>query len=134
MHIQPLKICALALGAALSFASAASAADAPTPSNKWRIEVSGGQSTDSGEVQFRLTPHDGDAMLITAKVARGRGEMAVAAAILDAFKKQMPLKHFGAEIVAVQRVIVKTRPGEAEFLVEVVDSGIPGIRVHLTRG
>jgi uncharacterized protein (DUF849 family) len=134
MHIQSLKTCALALLAAASFASAASAQDAPAPFNKWRIELSGGRATDAGQVQFRVTPQQGEAILVTAQIANGRGEMAIAHAIHEAFKKDLPMKRFSIDLVAAQQVLLKTRQEEGDFLVELVDASIPGIHVHLKRG
>jgi hypothetical protein len=134
MHIHPLKACALAFIAAVSFNTLAAAADAPAPFNKWRVELSGGHATDSGQVQFRVTPHEGDAILVTAKISRGRGETFVAQDIRDAFKEQLPKKRFGTEIVASQVVLVKPRSGEADFVVELVESAVPGLRIHVTRG
>lgn len=134
MHIQSLKTCALALLAAVSFASAASAEDDPAPFNKWRIELSGGRATDAGQVQFRVTPHEGEAIVVTTLISNGRGELAIAHAVHDAFKKQLPAKRFGADLVAGQVVLLKPRQGEADFVVELVESSVPGIRFHLKRG
>ena len=134
MNLHPLKACALAFIAAVSFHSMATAADAPAPFNKWRVELSGGHATDSGQVQFRVTPHEGEPILVTAKIARGRGETFVAQDMRDAFKEQLPKKRFGSEIVAGQQVLVKARSGEADFVVEIVDSAVPGLRIHVTRG
>jgi len=134
MHTQSLKTCVLALAAVMSFASVAGAEDAPAPFNKWRIDISGVRATESGELQFRLTPHDGDAILVTAKVPDGRGELYIAQAIRDAFLKQLPKGRFGIDVIATQQVLLKPRPGEPDFIVELVDSAVPGIRIHLKRG
>ncbi len=134
MHIHPLKVCALAFIGTLLFTGMAAAADAPAPFNKWRVELSGGHATDDGQLQFRITPHEGEAILVTAKIARGRGETFVAQDIRDAFKEQLPKKRFGTEIVAGQQVLVKPRSGEADFVVEIVEAAVPGLRIHVTRG
>ncbi|MEO8062380.1 MAG: hypothetical protein ABI821_06505 [Pseudomonadota bacterium] len=135
MHIHPLKTCAIAFVAALLCSGSAKAADEATPAHaeKWRIDCNG-HATDDGQVQFRVTPHEGEAILVTAKIFRGRGEHFVAQDMLKAFKDQLPRKRFGAEIVASQQVLVKPRPGEPEFTVEIVEAAVPGMHFHVTKG
>ena len=136
MHIHPLKTCAIAFVAALLCSGSAQAADAPAPEHaeKWRVDLSGGNATADGEVQFRLTPQDGNAILVTVKIAHGRGEHFVAQDMLKAFKDQLERKRFGSEVVAGQQVIVKARGGEPEFALELVESAVPGLRFHVTKG
>jgi len=136
MHIHPLKTCAIAFAAALLCSGSAQAADesAPARGEKWRVECSGGHATDDGEVQFRLTPQDGNPILVTVKIFRGRGEHFVAQDLLKAFKDQLPRKRFGAEVVASQLVLVKPRAGEPDFTLEVVEAAVPGMRFHVSKG
>jgi hypothetical protein len=134
MHLKSLKIFALAFLAATSLANVAAADDAPQPAGKWRIEMSGGHATESGQVQFRITPHEGEPILVTARVGRGHGETIVAKDVLDALKHQLPKERFGAEIFSGQQVVVKPHRGEPDFTVELVESAVPGIRFHITPG
>jgi hypothetical protein len=136
MHIHPLKTCAIALAAALLCSGSARAADesAPAQGEKWRVECSGGHATDNGEVQFRLTPQNGDTILVTVKIFRGRGEHFVAQDLLKAFKDQLPRKRFGAEVVASQVLLVKPRSGEPDFTLEIAESAVPGMRFHVSKG
>ena len=136
MHIHPLKTCALAFAAALLCSGSAQAADeaAPAHATKWRVDCSGGHATEDGQVQFRVTPQDGTAIVVTVKIFRGRGEHFVAQDLLKAFKDQLPRKRFGSEIVASQQVLVKPRAGEPEFTVEIVEAAVPGMRFHVTKG
>lgn len=136
MHIHPLKTCAIAFVAALLCSGSAKAADeaAPDHAAKWRVDLSGGNATADGAVQFRLTPQDGNAILVTVKIAHGRGEHFVAQDILKAFKDQLEKKRFGSDVVAGQQVIVKARGSEPEFSLELVESAVPGLRFHVTKG
>jgi hypothetical protein len=135
VHIHPLKTCAIAFVAALLFTGSAKAADeaAPEHAQKWRLDFSGGNATDDGQVQFRVTPHDGEAILVTVKIARGRGEHFIAQDVLEAFKKQLPKKRFGSDVVAGQELLLKSRADEPEFAVEIVEASVPGIRFHLKK-
>ena len=136
MHIHPLKICALAFAAALLCSGSAKAADetAPVHAAKWRVECSGGHATEDGQVQFRVTPQEGEAILVTVKIYRGRGEHFVAQDLLKGFKDQLPRKRFGSEIVASQLVLIKPRVGEPEFTIEIVEAAVPGMRFHVSKG
>jgi hypothetical protein len=133
MHIQPLKTCAIAFVAALLCSAPASAANA-VHATKWRVECSGGHATEDGQIQFRVTPDGGDAILVTVKIYRGRGEHIVAQDLLKAFKAQLPRNRFGSEIVASQQVLIKPRAGEPEFTVEIVEAAVPGMRFRVTKG
>jgi hypothetical protein len=136
MHIHPLKTCAVAFVAALLCGSSAWAAgdSAPVHATKWRVDCSGGHATEDGQVQFRVTPDGGEAILITVKIYRGRGEHTVAQDLLKAFKDQLPRKRFGSEIVASQQVLIKPRAGEPEFTIEIVEAAVPGMRFHVRKG
>ena len=49
------------------------AADTPGPAPKWHISVVGGATSD-GQIQFRVTPHEGEAVPVNVKVNHGRPE------------------------------------------------------------
>jgi len=133
MYLQTLKACATALAVALLITGAATATDAPAAQSKWRVDFNGKAASD-GEMQFRITPHEGDPILVTAKINQGRAQMYIAQDVRDTFKSQLPKQRFRAEIVALERVIVKAHSGEQAFLLELVESSVAGTRIHITPG
>jgi len=133
MYLQTLKSCAAALSAALLFTGATTAADAPTAQSKWRVDFNGKAASD-GEMQFRITPHEGDPILVTAKIIQGRAQIYIAQDVRDTFKSQLPKERFRAEIVATERVIVKAHSGEQAFLLELVQSNVAGTHIHISPG
>src|SRR5688572_18393532 len=131
MYLQTLKSCAAALAAALLVTGMATATDTPGVNSKWRVDFSG-QATSDGEMQFRVTPHEGDPMLVTAKIHQGRGQMYMAQDVRETFKGQLPKDRFRAEVVSGERLILKSHSGEQAFLLELVSSSVAGARIHIT--
>jgi|SRR5688572_2777814 hypothetical protein len=111
-----------------SFSAAVVAADAP--SEKWLL-VFQGRATSDGEMQLRLTPQTGEAILLTVKINSGRGEMYMARDVHAALKKQLPMPRFKTEILHGQEVLVKAGRGEPVFALELVQSSVTGTKVHL---
>ena len=114
----------------LLIAGAAFAADAPAPAAKWHVAINGA-ATSEGHVQFRLTPHEGEAVLVDADIKHGRGELFITRDLAEAFKAQLPKKRFKSEVVA-EKLLVKAGPGEADFTLELVASTVGGAHVHVT--
>ena len=133
MNLQSLKSCAVALAAVLLVTGTATATDAPAAQSKWRVDFNGKAASD-GEMLFRLTPHEGEAILVTAKIPQGRAQIYIAQDVRDTFKAQLPKERFRAEIVALERVIVKAHSGEQAFLLELVQSSVAGTLIHVTPG
>ena len=131
MYLSSFKSCAVALVAALLVTGTVSAADAPVPAHKWRVEFTG-QSTAAGEMQFRVSGHEGEPLMVTVKINSGRGAYLMAQDLFEALKAQLPKKRFGAEIVHGQEVLVKPHSGEPDFVFELVESSVTGARVHIT--
>ena len=104
--------------------------DAPAPAAKWHVAINGA-ATSEGHVQFRLTPHEGEAVLVDANIKQGRGELFITRDLAEAFKAQLPKKRFKSEVVA-EKLVVKAGPGEADFTLELVASTVGGAHVHVT--
>jgi hypothetical protein len=133
MSLQSFKACALALAAAWLVTGTVTAADAPAPTGKWRVDFNGKAASD-GEMKFRITPQAGDPILVTAKIHHGRAQIYIAQDVRDSLKSQLPKERFRTEIVAGERVIVKAHSGEQAFLLELVESSVAGTRVHISPG
>jgi len=133
MNLQTLKSCAVALAATLLVTGTAAAADTPAATSKWRVDFNGKAASD-GEMQFRITPHEGDPILVTAKINQGRAQIYIAQDVLETFKAQMPKDRFRAEIVAGERLLLKAHSGEQAFVLELVTSSVAGTHIHITPG
>ena len=119
--------------AAAFLSNTATAADAPAAANKWHVDFNGRAASD-GEMQFRLTPHEGDPILITAAIHKGRAQMFIAQDVRDTFKSQLPKGRFRAEVVEGERLVLKAASGEQDFLLELVQSSVDGSRIHISPG
>ena len=110
-------------------AHVALAADTPVAAPKWHISVVGGATSD-GQIQFRVTPHEGEAVAVNVKVNHGRPETFITKDIVEAFKAQLPKKRFKSEFVG-GKTLVKAGPGESDFALELVGSTVQGVRVQI---
>lgn len=119
------------LAVPLAFAAGTMAADGSV-SNKWRIEVSEG-ANNTGTLQFRLTPVQGQPIDVSATVREGRGENGVARDIRDAFQAQLPADRFSVETDDGEDVLVKKVDGQPDFSIELLESTVTGTRVEFDK-
>lgn len=133
MNFQTFKSIAVALAAAILVSGTAAAADTPTPANKWHVSFNGKAGSD-GEMQFRVTPHEGEPILVTAIIHRGHGEMSIAQDLRDSFQDQLPKKRFRAEVFSADRLQLKALSGEQAFVLELVQSSVDGPRIFVKPG
>jgi len=111
-------------------AALVSAADAPAPVGKWHVAIEGAATSD-GQMQFRVTPHEGEAVTVTVDVKHGRTETFITRDVSDAFKAQLPKKRFKSDVIA-EKVLLKAGPAEGDFGLELVGSTVAGPRIHVT--
>src|SRR4051812_27641667 len=84
------------IAASLLLATIAAAGPAPT-ANKWRIELDG-QALSSGDLQFRVTPRQGEAVDVVATIRSGRAENNVAKDVRDAFAAKLSPERYTVEV------------------------------------
>lgn len=113
-----------------TLASLAPAADAPAPAPKWHVAINGAATSD-GQIQFRVTPHEGEAITVKADIKQGRGELFITRDLAEAFKAQLPKKRFKSESVG-GNLVVRAGPGEGDFTLELVESTVQGSRALVT--
>ena len=121
--------CSLMLGSLA--AVAADTTQAPSLSNKWRIEVSGGANSD-GHMLFRITPDQGTPVDVKVTIDDGRGENAVAGDIKRAMEKALDRKTYHVEVDDGEDVLVKKRKGP-DFTVELVESTVKNTKVRFDK-
>lgn len=102
------------------------------PSNKWRLEFSGGADSN-GAIELRITPLGGAPIDASIEVSDGTGENAVAKTVVKGLKALLPKEAFHVERDDGEDVLIKRRRGAAEFLVEVTSNTVEGVRIDAER-
>ena len=126
-----MKIGAMATAIVFSLLLAAFAfADAPSESNKWRIELSG-QALTSGALVFRVTPHQGEATDVTVNIRSGRDENNVARDVRDALAAKLSPARYSVEVDDGEDVLVKKKEGQPDFALELVDADVQNVSIKV---
>ena len=110
--------------AALAFADAA-----PT-ANKWRIELDG-QALKTGDIQFRVTPRQGEPTDVTVSIRSGRAENNVAKDVRDAFAAKLDPKRFSVEVDDGEDILIKKKEGQPDFALELLDSNVQNVSIKI---
>ncbi len=100
-----------------------------SPSNKWRIEVSGGANSD-GTITLTVTPIGYEIITVEIPVTDGKGENAVASTIRKTLKEKLG-KGFKVELDDGEDVLVKKRDRTPNFELTLVESTVQGVRLNL---
>ncbi len=98
-----------------------------SPSNKWRLEVSGGADS-AGEVLIRLTPEGGTPTDVRIAIPDGTGENHVAKLISAGLKAEVG-DTYHVEVDDGEDVLVKKRGGP-DFDLEILEMSVKGSRIH----
>jgi hypothetical protein len=114
------------------FLLAASMAVEAKPSNKWRLEFSGGADSD-GAIVFRISPEGGAPIEATVDITKGTSENNVAKAVVKSLKAQLPKDGYHVERDDGEDVLIKKRRGSPNFDVEIVANGVEGVRIKPER-
>lgn len=104
-------------------------AKTPGPDNKWRIVCIHSALSD-GVVVFRLTPVGGQAQEISVPIKDGTYENDIAGEIRKAFRASLP-KEFHVETDDGEAVLVKTKRGKPDFVIEFVSHSVNGIGIRV---
>ena len=127
LRLNFVRVCAaLVLGAVLASSALAN------PSNKWRLQFSGGAESD-GMIVLRITPVGGEPMTVEVAIEEGTGENAVAKAVVEACRDQLPDDGFHVERDDGEDVLIKKRHGAANFDVEIVSNTVKDVRINPDR-
>jgi len=118
-----------AIGASLMLA-AISFADSSPSSNKWRIELEG-KAVQSGDLEFRVTPSQGDAIDVVATIHSGRSENKVAKDVRDAFAAKLSPERYTVEVDDGEDVLIKKKDGQPDFTLELVESSVQNVSVKI---
>ena len=108
---------------------AASLAVEASPSNKWRLQFSGGANSD-GTIVLLISPEGGQPIEASIAIKDGTGENSVAAAVVKGLQAQLPKDHFKVERDDGEDVLIKKRRGAPNFDVTVVSLDVKGVRIR----
>ena len=109
------------LASLLLFALLAASTAWASPSNKWRLQMSGHAKVD-GEIELSFTPKGGTASSVVVPVAKGTGENAAARLVRDTLKATFGKDVYKVETDDGEDVLVKKGRGERTFSVSIVES------------
>lgn len=127
---NPASIVRLAvLAAALLALPAAALAATTSPSNKWRVEFSGGAESD-GAIALKITPKGGEPIEASIEIKKGASENHVAKAVVEGLKAQLPKEAYHVERDDGEDVLLKKKRGAADFGVEIVSNTVKGVRIN----
>jgi hypothetical protein len=127
--MQKLGPISAAIASSLLLAALASAGPAPT-SNKWRIELDG-QALSSGELQFRVTPRQGEAVDVVASIRSGRAENNVAKDVRDAFAAKLSPERYTVEVDDGEDILIKKKDGQPDFALELLESNVRHVNIKV---
>jgi len=110
--------------------AAISFADASPTANKWRIELDG-QALKTGEIQFRVTPRQGEPTDVTVNIRSGRAENNVAKDVRDAFAATLSPERYTVEVDDGEDILIKKKEGQPDFALELVESDVQNVSIKI---
>jgi hypothetical protein len=105
-------------------------ADASPTSNKWRIEMSG-QALTTGEILFRVTPRQGEAVDVSVGIRSGRDENNVAKDVRDALAAKLSPDRYTVEVDDGEDILIKKKDGQPDFALELVESNVQNVSIKV---
>ena len=110
--------------------AAISFADASSTSNKWRIEMSG-QALTSGDIVFRVTPRQGEAVDVSVGIKSGRDENHVAKDVRDALAAKLSPDRYTVEVDDGEDILIRKKEGQPDFALELVESNVRNVSIKV---
>jgi len=118
-----------AVGASMMLA-AISFADSAPASNKWRIELDG-QALKTGDLEFRVTPSQGEPIDVVATIRSGRAENNVAKDVRDAFAAKLSPDRYTVEVDDGEDILIKKKEGQPDFALELLESSVQNVSIKI---
>jgi len=116
--------------AATLLLGALSYAGGSATSNKWRIEMSG-QALTTGEIVFRVTPRQGEAVDVSVGIKSGRDENNVAKDVRDALAAKLSPDRYSVEVDDGEDILIKKKDGQPDFALELLDSNVRNVNIKV---
>ena len=111
---------------------AAAALATASPSNKWRLQVSGNAESD-GVISVWVAPVDSAPLQVDINISKGNGENHVAKRITRGLRLALPSGQYHVERDDGEDVLIKKRLGAPRFEVHVHANTVKGVRVNRDR-
>ena len=127
LKIKPLVQCTFIL-----LTMVVSAAAFAHPSNKWRLQFSGGSHSD-GEIVLQFSPKGGEAFTVHIPVPADKSENAVAKIVTRVLREKLPSDAFHVERDDGEDVLIKKKHGAANFDLIVVFNSVKHVRINPDR-
>ena len=124
-----IRFNALVLCTFILFALVLSADALAHPSNKWRLQFSGGSHSD-GEIVLEFSPKGSEAFTIHVPVPADESEDAVAKIVTRVLREKLPSDAFHVERDVGEDVLIKKKHGAASFDLSVVFNSVKHVRVN----
>ena len=102
------------------------------PSNKWRLQFSGGSHSD-GEIVLQFSPKGGEAFMVHIPVPADKSENTVAKIVTRVLREKLPSDAFHVERDDGEDVLIKKRHGTADFDLIVVFNSVKHVRINPDR-
>ena len=99
-------------------------------SNKWRIELDG-SALKTGDMQFRVTPSQGESIDVVANIKSGRSENEVAKDVRDAFAAKLSPQRYSVEVDDGEDILIKKKDGQPDFAVELIESDVRNVNIKI---
>jgi hypothetical protein len=125
-----MKLAAISTAAVSLLLAAISFADASPTSNKWRIELSG-QALTTGDILFRVTPRQGEAVDVSVGIRSGRAENNVAKDVRDALAAKLSPDRYTVEVDDGEDILIKKKEGQPDFALELVESNVQNVSIKV---
>jgi len=85
----------------------------------------------TGEIQFRLTPRQGEPTDVTVSIRSGRAENNVAKDVRDAFAAKLSPERYTVEVDDGEDILIKKKEGQPDFSLELVDSDVQNVSIKI---
>lgn len=105
-------------------------ADGATNSNKWRIELDG-SALKTGDIQFRVTPSQGEPIDVVATIKSGRAENDIAKDVRDAFAAKLSPQRYSVEVDDGENILIKRKDGQPDFALELIESDVRNVNIKV---
>ena len=102
------------------------------PSNKWRLQFSGGSDSD-GEIVLQFSPEGGEEFTIHIPVPADESENSVAKIVTGVLREKLPSDAFHVERDDGEDVLIKRKWGAANFALRVVSNSVKNVRINSDR-
>jgi hypothetical protein len=90
-----------------------------------------GQALTTGEIVFRVTPRQGEAVDVNVGIQSGRSEDDVAEDVREALAAKLSPDHYSVEVDDGEDILIKKKDGQPDFALELLDSNVRNVSIKV---